>query len=101
MDTMTNNVKHQFNSKAEKFGEKAGEKANQAVDRARRAGEEFLETPLVEQLSDTLSSMKTRSVSAYDSTVDSFRRHPALWLGSAIGAGLIAGFFFRRSPSRK
>ena len=97
MDTTTTDIKNQFNSKAEKIGEKA----NHAVDRARRAGEEFLETPLAERMSDTLSTIRTRSVDAYDYSVESVRRNPAAWLGAALGVGVIAGLFFGRSSNRR
>ena len=68
----TSDIKNQFNSKAEKIGERA----SHAVDRARRAGEEFLETPLSERMADTFSSLKTRSIDAYDTSVAAVRRNP-------------------------
>lgn len=92
----TSDIKNQFNSKAEKIGERA----SHAVDRARRAGEEFLETPLSERMSDTFSNIRERSVEAYDSSVAAVRRNPAAWLGAALGVGVICGLFFGRSSRR-
>ncbi len=89
----TSDIKNQFNSKAEKIGERA----SHAVDRARRAGEEFLETPLSERMADTFSSLKTRSIDAYDTSVAAVRRNPTAWLGAALGVGVICGLFFGRS----
>lgn len=92
----TSDIKNQLNSKAEKIGDKA----SHAVDRARRAGEEFLETPFAERMSDTFSTIKSRSVDAYDTSVQAVRRNPAAWLGAALGVGVIAGLLFgRRSIS--
>lgn len=92
----TSDIKNQFNSKAEKIGERA----SHAVDRARRAGEEFLETPISERMADTFSSLKTRSIDAYDTSVAAVRRNPTAWLGAALGVGVIFGLFFGRSSSR-
>lgn len=89
----TSDIKNQFNSKAEKIGERA----SHAVDRARRAGEEFLETPLSERMADTFSSLRTRSIDAYDTSVAAVRRNPTAWLGAALGVGVICGLFFGRS----
>lgn len=97
----TSDIKNQFNSKAEKIGERVGERASHAVDRAKRAGEEFLETPLAERMSDTLSNIRSRSVDAYDTSVAAVRRNPAAWLGAALGVGVIAGLFFGRSSKRR
>ncbi|AZZ37506.1 hypothetical protein CIK05_12115 [Bdellovibrio sp. qaytius] len=102
----TSDIKNQFNSKAEKFGEKAshaaekiGDKATHAVDRARRAGEEFLETPISERMTDAFSGLRTRSADAYDTSIASVRRNPAAWLGAAVGVGVLAGLFFGRRRS--
>ncbi|MES2801681.1 MAG: hypothetical protein V4654_04265 [Bdellovibrionota bacterium] len=103
----TSDIKNQFNSKAEKFGEKASyaaekisDKATHAVDRARRAGEEFLETPISERMSDAFSDLRSRSVDAYDTSISAVRRNPAAWLGAAVGVGVIAGLLFGRRSSR-
>lgn len=93
----TSDIKNQLNSKAEKIGEKA----NHAVDRARRAGEEFLDTPFAERMSDALSSVRTRSMDAYDTSISAVRRNPAAWVGAALGVGVIAGLLFGRSSSRR
>lgn len=89
----TSDIKNQYNSKAEKIGERA----SHAVDRARRAGEEFLETPLSERMADTFSSLRSRSIDAYDTSVAAVRRNPTAWLGAALGVGVICGLFFGRS----
>lgn len=103
----TSDIKNQFNSKAEKFGEKAthaaekiSDKATHAVDRARRAGEEFLETPIAERMSEAFSGLRSRSVEAYDTSISAVRRNPAAWLGAAVGVGVIAGLLFGRRRSR-
>ena len=114
----TSDMKNNFNSKAEKFGHKVGDvadkysskathaaeaigdKATHAVDRARRAGEEFLETPISERMTEAWDGIRTRSVDAYDTSVASVRRNPAAWLGAALGVGVIAGLFFGRRNSR-
>lgn len=110
----TSDIKNQFNSKAEKFGNKMGDaaekygskashaaeaisdKATHAVDRARRAGEEFLETPMAERMSEAFAGLRSRSVEAYDSSISAVRRNPAAWLGAAVGVGVIAGLLFGR-----
>ncbi len=92
----TSDIKNQFNSKAEKIGEMA----SHAVDRAKRAGEEFLETPLSERMSDTFSNIRSRSIDAYDTSVAAVRRNPAAWLGGAVGVGVILGLLFGRRGSR-
>lgn len=93
----TSEFKNQLNSKSEKIGERA----SHAVDRARRAGEEFLETPISERMADTIAGLRTRSVEAYDSSVAAVRRNPTAWLGAALGVGVIFGLFFGRSSSRR
>lgn len=103
----TSDIKNQFNSKADKYSDKAShaaekisDKASHAVDRARRAGEEFLETPIAERMSEALSGLRTRSVEAYDTSVSAVRRNPAAWLGAAVGVGVIAGLLFGRRRVR-
>lgn len=96
MDTTSSDFKSQFNTKADKVADKA----SHAVDRARRAGEEFLESPIAERVQDRLSQIKSRSVDAYDNSVAAVRRNPAAWLGAALGAGIIAGLLFGRRSSR-
>lgn len=92
----TSDIKNQFNSKAEKISDKA----THAVDRARRAGEEFLETPIAERMSEAFSGLRSRSVEAYDTSISAVRRNPAAWLGAAVGVGVIAGLLFGRRRSR-
>jgi ElaB/YqjD/DUF883 family membrane-anchored ribosome-binding protein len=88
----TSDIKQQFNSSANRVAEKA----NTAVDRARRAGEEFLDTPLAERVQEGISALRTRSMDAYDTSVAAVRRNPAAWLGAALGVGIIAGLIFGR-----
>lgn len=102
----TSDMKNSYNAKADKLGNKAfsaaetiSDKATHAVDRARRAGEEFLETPIAERMTDAWQGLRTRSVEAYDTSVASVRRNPAAWLGAAVGVGIIAGLLFGRRRS--
>ena len=107
----TSDIKNTLNSKAEKFGNKVGDAAERysskashaadhAVDRARRAGEEFMESPIAERMTETWGDIRTRSIDAYDTSVASVRRNPTAWLGGALAVGVIAGLFFGRRSSR-
>lgn len=92
MDTTSSDIKNQFNAKAERVADKA----SHAVDRARRAGEEFLETPVAERIQEGFKNIRTKSMDAYDSSVATIRRNPVAWLGAALGCGIVAGLLFGR-----
>ena len=91
MDTTTD-LKNQFHNKSDKMLDKA----NYTADKVKKAGENFLETPIGERFSDGLSDIRSRSVAAYDTSVEAFRKNPMIWLGAALGIGVIAGFALRR-----
>jgi ElaB/YqjD/DUF883 family membrane-anchored ribosome-binding protein len=64
------------------------------VDQANRHG--FSEHDSVFPITETFNQLRTKTVEAYDSSIQVVRRNPVKSLAVAIGLGVAAGYFLKR-----
>ena len=92
METTMNEYKKQLNN----LNSKASLVAHSAVEKAKNAGEELLDSSAAQELADRLQDYRKRGVEIYDASVDRVRENPMTALAIALGVGFVAGLAMRR-----
>lgn len=92
MDTTMNDFKKQMNN----LNAKASSTAHSAVEKAKHAREELLESNASEELADRVRDYRKRGVEIYNASVDHVRENPITALAIALGVGFVVGLAMRR-----